>query len=413
MAKSPDAFRTISEVAEWLGIQAHVLRFWESKFSQVKPIKRAGGRRYYRPNDMLLLGGIKHLLYEDGLTIKGVQKVLREEGMNHVAAKSPPLDELTLSQIEDTPEAVVENPSVQMEPPTAEPRGVVLSFDAPSQEPESPKTADSKAEMPKADTPPTQDVTQPPAQAPMAAPAKPETSHEISADAPPEDSDVSAKPEPETTDLPAEPIADAPTPPVAAPPVGTDANAEGAKQGSDIEADQPGENITEPAEKPSSEDSERALPSFLRRAAPETERMAEDDTTAPVAQDGAAAPLAQDDAATPLAQDGPTPAEKPAPDLQDAEAGSTTASHQTPDAEVTEPTPEPETTPKPRQIPMPVFTAEDKIVASPGLLSTVYGSKGIDRQSAARVATLLERLTAHRDSMSAQRKASNATDSNS
>ena len=86
MPKSPDAFRTISEVADWLGIQAHVLRFWESKFTQVKPIKRAGGRRYYRPADMQLLGGIKKLLHEDGLTIKGVQKILREEGMSHVAA---------------------------------------------------------------------------------------------------------------------------------------------------------------------------------------------------------------------------------------------------------------------------------------------------------------------------------------
>src|SRR6056297_1470952 len=101
MAKSPDAFRTISEVADWLGIQAHVLRFWESKFTQVKPIKRAGGRRYYRPNDMLLLGGIKQLLHEDGFTIKGVQKILREEGMSHVASLSPPLDELTLSQIKE------------------------------------------------------------------------------------------------------------------------------------------------------------------------------------------------------------------------------------------------------------------------------------------------------------------------
>lgn len=93
MTKSPDAFRTISEVADWLGIQAHVLRFWESKFSQVKPVKRAGGRRYYRPSDMQLLGGIKQLLYEDGLTIKGVQKILREQGVNHVTAMSPPLTE--------------------------------------------------------------------------------------------------------------------------------------------------------------------------------------------------------------------------------------------------------------------------------------------------------------------------------
>lgn len=90
--KSPDAFRTISEVADWLGVQPHVLRFWESKFSQVRPVKRAGGRRYYRPNDMLLLGGIRKLLHEDGLTIKGAQKVLREEGVAYVARMSQPLD---------------------------------------------------------------------------------------------------------------------------------------------------------------------------------------------------------------------------------------------------------------------------------------------------------------------------------
>ncbi|QFT73171.1 MerR family transcriptional regulator [Ruegeria sp. THAF33] len=93
MSKSPDAFRTISEVADWLGVQAHVLRFWESRFTQVKPVKRAGGRRYYRPNDMRLLGGIKKLLHEDGITIKGVQRILREQGVAHVAALSPSLDD--------------------------------------------------------------------------------------------------------------------------------------------------------------------------------------------------------------------------------------------------------------------------------------------------------------------------------
>ncbi|WP_052248871.1 MerR family transcriptional regulator [Leisingera sp. ANG-Vp] len=92
MSKSPDAFRTISEVAEWLGVQAHVLRFWESKFTQVKPVKRAGGRRYYRPADMLLLGGIKKLLHDDGLPIKDVQAMLREHGAAHVAEFSHPLD---------------------------------------------------------------------------------------------------------------------------------------------------------------------------------------------------------------------------------------------------------------------------------------------------------------------------------
>ncbi|MFU8864521.1 MAG: MerR family transcriptional regulator, partial [Rhodobacterales bacterium] len=91
--KSPDAFRTISEVADWLDRPAHVLRFWESKFTQVKPVKRAGGRRYYRPEDMRLLGGIKKLLHDDGMTIKGAQKVLREQGVRYVSALSQPLDE--------------------------------------------------------------------------------------------------------------------------------------------------------------------------------------------------------------------------------------------------------------------------------------------------------------------------------
>ena len=86
--KSRDAFRTISEVADWLETPAHVLRFWESKFAQVKPVKRAGGRRYYRPADMELLGGIKKLLHEEGMTIKGVQKLLREQGVRYVASLS-------------------------------------------------------------------------------------------------------------------------------------------------------------------------------------------------------------------------------------------------------------------------------------------------------------------------------------
>lgn len=90
--KSPDAFRTISEVADWLGVEAHVLRFWETKFSQVKPVKRAGGRRYYRPSDMALLGGIQKLLHEDGVTIRGVQKILREQGVGHVTELAPKLD---------------------------------------------------------------------------------------------------------------------------------------------------------------------------------------------------------------------------------------------------------------------------------------------------------------------------------
>jgi DNA-binding transcriptional MerR regulator len=88
VAKSPDAFRTISEVAAQLDTPAHVLRFWESKFPQIRPVKRAGGRRYYRPDDIALVAGIKLLLHDQGMTIRGVQKLLRERGARHVATLS-------------------------------------------------------------------------------------------------------------------------------------------------------------------------------------------------------------------------------------------------------------------------------------------------------------------------------------
>jgi len=84
--KSPEAFRTISEVSVELDVPQHVLRFWETRFAQVKPVKRAGGRRYYRPDDVDLLRGIRSLLYSEGYTIKGVQKVLRQRGLRHVAS---------------------------------------------------------------------------------------------------------------------------------------------------------------------------------------------------------------------------------------------------------------------------------------------------------------------------------------
>lgn len=86
MDKSPDAFRTISEVADDLDLPQHVLRFWETRFIQIKPMKRGGGRRYYRPEDVDLLKGIRHLLYDHGYTIKGVQKLLKMNGNKFVAA---------------------------------------------------------------------------------------------------------------------------------------------------------------------------------------------------------------------------------------------------------------------------------------------------------------------------------------
>lgn len=86
MDKAPDAFRTISEVADDLDIPQHVLRFWETRFAQIKPMKRSGGRRYYRPDDVDLLRGIRRLLYGEGYTIRGVQKILKEQGIKAVQA---------------------------------------------------------------------------------------------------------------------------------------------------------------------------------------------------------------------------------------------------------------------------------------------------------------------------------------
>ena len=85
-AKGQDAYRTISEAAAETGLPAHVLRFWESKFSQLRPVKRAGGRRLYRPQDISLIAGLKHLLYEEGYTIKGAQKYLKDHGVGGLMA---------------------------------------------------------------------------------------------------------------------------------------------------------------------------------------------------------------------------------------------------------------------------------------------------------------------------------------
>jgi DNA-binding transcriptional MerR regulator len=97
LEKAPEAFRIISEVADDLDVPQHVLRFWESRFTQIRPMKRGGGRRYYRPDDIDLLRGIRHLLYSKGYTIRGVQNILREQGIQFVqsvwreGASQPPL----------------------------------------------------------------------------------------------------------------------------------------------------------------------------------------------------------------------------------------------------------------------------------------------------------------------------------
>lgn len=139
MEKSPEAFRTISEVARWLETPTHVLRFWESRFPDVAPVKRAGGRRYYRPEDMQLLGGIKHLLHTEGQTIKAVQARLETDGIQAVVAFSPPLD---------TAAAPVESPTEPQSAGIAD--GAIVPDSAPAEMPVALDDADAMA----IDTPP-------------------------------------------------------------------------------------------------------------------------------------------------------------------------------------------------------------------------------------------------------------------
>ena len=115
MSKALEAFRTISEVADDLDVPKHVLRFWEVKFPQIRPMKRGGGRRYYRPEDLILLRGIQHLLHAQGYTIKGVQKILREQGVEQVkqhglsaASEAPPAPKGGRPATTERPGVVVE-----------------------------------------------------------------------------------------------------------------------------------------------------------------------------------------------------------------------------------------------------------------------------------------------------------------
>lgn len=388
MAKSPDAFRTISEVADWLGIQAHVLRFWESKFTQVKPIKRAGGRRYYRPADMMLLGGIKQLLHEDGLTIKGVQKILREEGMSHVAEMSPPLDELTLQQIgEDT--SALQQPEVPVSI-AEEPKGVVLNFEAKPSESDVKDTAqdtDKEQVSDKVDAidEATDSVENPVAAAPAAEPAQP-----------------AAPPQPNT---PPAPIDAAPEPPAAAP-AKPDAPASPTPEVSDAAPALPDpapEKTAEPSPAQTATSAETDAPQPAPEDAPAPERVkpTQEQTDAAAIPDFLRRPLT---ASTPEATDNPPPTPAP-PEPVTAEATPAPQEQTTPPDP--EPTPEPEAAPpapKPRVIDGPVITPEAEINASPALLSAAFRTKHLSAEKARQAAPLLQRLTALRDSMAASRR---------
>ncbi|MEM1410695.1 MAG: MerR family transcriptional regulator [Pseudomonadota bacterium] len=376
MAKSPEAFRTISEVAEWLGVQAHVLRFWESKFSQVKPIKRAGGRRYYRPTDMLLLGGIKRLLHDDGLTIKGVQKLLREEGMSYVSDLSQPLDDGTLGQLDDMPGEVPEADEVP------EDRGVVLEFTSPTPSPPEPAP---ETEEPDADEIAEEDVVaaqegaaepedtvaqraepaqEPERQLDMLAEPKPEDTAEREPELDPQ-VDMLADPEPEAQEEmpPASPAPEPQPEPLDTQPVG----------------DAPAEDAPDDSPAPLAD-----LPSFLRQspASAREEPVAEPETTeapAPASELPAflRQPMAETDTSEPPKQDAPSEPEAAEPAAP---------------------------APSARNIDIPPFTPEADFLVAPAALSASYSLASLSAAQAAQIAPLIDRLTALRDDMNAQRR---------
>ena len=403
MAKSPDAFRTISEVADWLGIQAHVLRFWESKFTQVKPIKRAGGRRYYRPNDMLLLGGIKQLLHEDGFTIKGVQKILREEGMSHVASLSPPLDELTLSQIKETDPAPKPVPPASGADTVEAERGVVLSFEPGTREdrketpPEATDTIDNSPNMDataassaERETPAPEDPPLPVDQVEPTPPEPPRHVPEVSAgpsaaqpaELDPQPRDPAVLATPDEHGAPGRPADDAPhSDPQEAAPVASAEHTDDDGQSPDSPAqvaappdpaaDQhavPDDPTARPAaEDAVSDEAPATLPSFLRRPA---EPDPKTDQQAPAAVAPTPAPVA--DAAS-----------EPAPEAAVA----------------------PQPAPKPGRIDIPAFVPESDIEAFPAVLNAVYRARSLTPARATQIAPLLKRLVAVRDSMAEGRVA--------
>jgi DNA-binding transcriptional MerR regulator len=179
--KAPDAFRTISEVADDLDVPQHVLRFWETRFREIKPMKRGGGRRYYRPGDVDLLRGIRHLLYGEGYTIRGVQRILREQGSKFVeavwreGAPQPP---------HGATDPVYDDDAESVEPIVEEKRGLLgrlMGRDLSDNEDDVPERIDpplESAPMPRIDpadriAPPQRDIAQPPAAPSAAATALP------------------------------------------------------------------------------------------------------------------------------------------------------------------------------------------------------------------------------------------------
>lgn len=151
--KAPEAFRTISEVAEELDVPQHVLRFWETRFAQIKPMKRGGGRRFYRPSDIDLLKGIRALLYGEGYTIRGVQRILREEGLQHVssigrgetAARKRDARDLELDGV-PAPGRALQAPRIKRPAPALGSAPFARGGEAPAQAPAAARMSDSQVQ---------------------------------------------------------------------------------------------------------------------------------------------------------------------------------------------------------------------------------------------------------------------------
>lgn len=225
--KSDGAFRTIREVADWLGVPTHVLRFWESKFDQIAPVKGAGGRRYYRPEDMRLLGGIKVMLHDQGLPIRGVIQKIDDEGSEAVMALSPGLDmsdtaaaprtRRVIRQREDdsTPAPGVGKSPAAVPTPSG-PGSVVTSFPLPEPvEPDPPQPGDETTWGQLGDETATPQPADDPVEEPLdgsGQPDVPSTDDDLS-QAPEPDSDPEADPVPAPRPVPAPPASVAPADP--------------------------------------------------------------------------------------------------------------------------------------------------------------------------------------------------------
>ncbi|THH38778.1 MerR family transcriptional regulator [Aliishimia ponticola] len=386
-SKSPDAFRTISEVAEWLGVQPHVLRFWESKFSQVKPVKRAGGRRYYRPADMLLLGGIKKLLHEDGLTIKGAQKILREEGMAHVSRLSQALDAESAALSDGAIDGVFEA-SAEPADPVAAPDPVAPVADEPAPDAPAVETpADTQTPVPsfmRSADPTTPEPA--PAQGDMSAPADfapapTPAPREEAAPAP-----AALQDSPAEEPLPEETLAEIPT-------LAPDLDDE-------VVPEKPPEALNTPLGAPAAplpDPVELATPSDAPEAAPAGPAEPAEAKLAPI----------PDVAETPMqvADEAPAPMEmdlQPAQDAPEGPADIEPAMLDSAEPEPTEAAPAEPEAPKPIVIDMP-DPDEASFEVAPAVLTAAFGAKTLTPAQRRDVTPLVARLAALRDRMAAER----------